>query len=102
MLAKCACEGSLKNVITVRNTEMISPLILSRNRPDESFHAEVPSHEALLAAWAGQHRFLFTAGFADLVALKTDVEIKINHNETVAMRCIFPFLMLEKENVLHN
>ena len=63
-----------------RNNQSVlewSPLILSRNRSDESFHAKVPSHEALLAAWAGQHRFLFTAGFADLVALKTDVEITI-------------------------
>ena len=69
MLAKCACEGSLKNVITVRNTEMISPLILSRNRPEESLHAKVPPYEDILAGGAGRHRLLLTAGLADLVAL---------------------------------
>ena len=61
---------------------MISPLILSRNCSDECLHAEVPAHERSLAGGAGQHRLLFTAGFADLVTLRKDVEINITINQS--------------------
>ena len=48
---------------------MISPLFLSRNRPEESLHAKVPPHEDSLAGGARRLRLLFTAELADLVAL---------------------------------
>ena len=62
-------RGIIIYVRTVHNIEMISPLILSRNRPEESLHAKVPPYEDILAGGAGRHRLLLTAGLADQVAL---------------------------------